>query len=206
MNDRNTVVAFSSFNFFIQCYDKSIPLHMQKMGAYLQWIILAKRSRAVLLAFRYSGKSTLVGMLGAWLLFRNPQTRILILSAESRLAKRLLRHIQNIITNHPLCEYLVPEKGTKKEWGGDKFSVKRIGVLKDPSVVATGIFANVTGIRADIVLCDDVEVPNTVSNPSKREKLMDRLVELEFILGGQGLLLFIGTPHCLNSIYNTEQK
>jgi len=56
---------------------------------------------------------------------------------------------------------------------------------------------------ADIIICDDVEVPNTSNTAQKREKLRERLRELDFILAPNGTMIFIGTPHAVDTIYKT---
>ena len=76
--------------------------------------------------------------------------------------------------------------------------------LRDPSMIAKGISANITGSRADIVICDDVEVPNTCDTQGKREDLRERLDEIEFVLVPGGTQLFVGTPHTRESLYTEE--
>ena len=88
-----------------------------------------------------------------------------------------------------------------EEWASDRFTVSRAGTHRDPSMLAKGIVANVTGSRADVVICDDVEVPNTCDTPEKREALRERLDEIDFVLSPDGLRLFVGTPHTYHSIY-----
>ena len=65
---------------------------------------------------------------------------------------------------------------------------------RDPSLLARGITANITGSRADVVICDDVEVPNTCNTPGKREQLRERLAEISYVLVPGGLQLYVGTP------------
>ena len=48
----------------------------------------------VLQAFRASGKSTIVGVFCAWLLFRHPDQRILVLAAEQDLATKMVRNVR----------------------------------------------------------------------------------------------------------------
>lgn len=67
--------------------------------------------------------------------------------------------------------------------------------------MAAGITGNVTGCRADIIIYDDVEVPNTCDGMVKRENLRARLKETNFILTPNGTQLFVGTPHSYFSIY-----
>jgi hypothetical protein len=68
-------------------------------------------------------------------------------------------------------------------------------------MLAKGIGANVTGSRADVVICDDVEVPNTSDSPPKRADLRERLDEIDYVLVPGGLQLYAGTPHTYYSIY-----
>ena len=58
----------------------------------------------------------------------------------------------------------------------------------------------------DVVICDDVEVPNTSDTAGKREDLRERLAEIDYVLVPGGLRLFIGTPHTFFSIYANEPR
>lgn len=156
--------------------------------------------RVLLQAFRASGKSSLAGLFLAWLLTRDPDLRILVLSAESTLATKMARHIRTIIESHPLTALLVPNR-TTNEWASNKFTVRRARHWRDPSVWSAGLFSNITGARADIILCDDAEVPNTCESAEARAALRARLHETEFILNPGGTVIYLGTPHCYETIY-----
>jgi len=153
----------------------------------------------LLMAFRNSGKSTLVGLFAAWLLACDPELRIMVLAADHQLAQKMVRNVRRILERHPLARGLRPR--VSEEWASDRFTVNRRREHRDPSMLAKGIGANITGSRADIVICDDVEVPNTCDTPIKRNDLRDRLDEIDFILVPGGLRLFVGTPHTFYSIY-----
>ena len=113
----------------------------------------------VLLAFRNSGKSTLVGLFSVWLLTRDPNLRILVLAGDFALAKKMVRNAKRIIERHPVARHLRATHG--ELWASDQFTVKRPFELRDPSMLAKGMAANITGLRADVVICDDVEVLST---------------------------------------------
>jgi hypothetical protein len=68
-------------------------------------------------------------------------------------------------------------------------------------MLGMGVTSNITGSRADIIIYDDVEVPNTCNNVEKREALRTRLQESNFILVPDGTQLYVGTPHSYFSIY-----
>jgi len=157
-----------------------------------------------LLVFRGAGKSTLVGFFVAWVLAADPALRVLVVAADLALAKKMVRHVRRIVERHPLCRALMPER--IDQWAADQITVRRPGGGRDPSVLAKGVEANLTGSRADIVICDDVEVPNTSDTSEKRAQLRQRLAELEYVLVPGGMQLFVGTPHCYQSIYAAEPR
>ncbi len=178
------------------------PQHHKDMLRFLYDVWQTPEHKGLLMAFRHSGKSTLVGIFAAYVLFIEPKTRILVLSAHSVLAGRMVTHIKNIIENHPWCQNMIPKN--KKEWASDKITINRPVGIREPSVVCQGIHGNITGMRADLIICDDIEVPNTANTPQKREGLRERLRELDFILSPNGTMIYIGTPHTMDTIYRTN--
>lgn len=174
------------------------PLHLG-ICDWLEDAWLTGRRELLLMVFRDSGKSTLVGLYCAWLLARNPNLRILVLAADLELARKMVRNVKRIVERHPLCRHLRPSR--KDQWASDRFTVRRSAELRDPSMIARGVVTNITGSRADVVICDDVEVPNTVSSPGARGRLRARLGEIEYVLVPEGTQLFVGTPHTYYTIY-----
>ena len=158
----------------------------------------------LLLVFRDAGKSSLVGLFAAWLLLRDPNLRILVLAAEQALARKMVRNVKRILERHPLTAGLKP--GRREQWAADQFTVNRTQELRDPSMLARGLGGNITGCRADVVLCDDVEVPGTAASNAKREELRQRLGEIDYVLVPTGMQLYIGTPHTYYSIYATTPR
>jgi len=175
------------------------PRHHKQIMQFLIGILNDEPHRGLLNAFRHSGKSTVVGIFAACVLYHIPETRILILSAESSLASRMVSHIKNILENHPFCSDVLPD--VKKEWGAHKITIKRPIGIREPSVICQGISGNITGMRSDLIICDDVEVPNTCNTQQKRNNLRERLRELDFILSPNGTMIYIGTPHTKDTIY-----
>jgi len=158
----------------------------------------------LLMAFRNSGKSTLVGLFAAWLLLTKPNTRILVLAADHALARKMVRNVKRIIERHDRTQHLKPKKAD--QWASDQFTVVRGQEQRDPSMLAKGIGSNVTGLRADIIICDDVEVPNTCDTEPKRIDLRERLSEIDYVLVPGGTQLYVGTPHTYFSIYANETR
>lgn len=200
-----TMTITEAFNFLDE-WNKilgfSTPNHHKQIMNFLVDVFNQEPHRGLLKAFRHSGKSTVVGIFATCVLYHNPATRILILSAETNLASRMVAHIKNILENHPWCNEILPD--VKKEWGTHKITIKRPIGIREPSVICQGITGNITGMRSDLVICDDVEVPNTCNTQQKRINLRERLRELDFILSPHGSMIYIGTPHTKDTIYKTN--
>ncbi|MCK5546854.1 MAG: phage terminase large subunit, partial [Rhodospirillaceae bacterium] len=192
-----------SFNEFVENWNREqglqTPTHHKKITKWLESAWAKGNRELLLMAFRNSGKSTLVGLFCAWLLAINPNIRIMVLAADLALARKMTRNVKRIIERHPSCDGLKPKR--IDQWASDQFTVNRSLELRDPSMLAKGISANVTGSRADVVICDDVEVPNTCDSATKREDLRERLSEIEYVMVPGGLQLYVGTPHTVNTIY-----
>ena len=195
-----TRIGFAEFLWmWNQCQGMTTPALHRRMARWLNHRWRRGDHQLLLMAFRSSGKSTLVGLFCAWVLAQNPDLRILVLAADQALAVKMVRNVKRILERHPLTGELKPRD--KDQWAADRFTVERPTELRDPSMLARGISANITGSRADIVICDDVEVPNTCDTPAKRTELRDKLSELDYVLTPGGTQLFVGTPHSFYTIY-----
>lgn len=191
---------------FVMLWDQlqglTMPRHHLIISRWLGGAWHTGERELLLMAFRNSGKSTLVGLFCAWLLYLDADRRIMVMAADFALAKKMVRNVKRIIERHPLTRSLKPRR--KEQWASDQFTVNRPSELRDPSMLAKGIGANITGSRADVVICDDVEVPNTCDSAPKREDLRARLGEIDYVLVPGGLQLYVGTPHTFYSIYARE--
>ncbi len=184
--------------------NQSTPDIHLKMSYWLEKNWKQGKRHLLLMAFRSSGKSTITGLFCAWLFYTNPDLRILVIAADTALARKMVRNVKRIIERHPLTTSLKPEKAD--QWASDKFTINRKKELRDPSMMAKGISSNITGSRADIVICDDVEVPNTCDSAEKRTELRERLHEIEYVLVAGGTQIYIGTPHSYYTIYAEKPR
>lgn len=200
MSEEIKPVEFSMFLvLWNQRQNMKTPLLHIRIAQWLEERWNAGDKQLLLMAFRSAGKSTLVGIFAAWLIYRNTDLRILVLAADNVLAGKMVRNVKRIIERHPLTLSLKPKNAD--QWASDRFTVVRKSELRDPSMMARGVGSNITGSRADIVICDDVEVPNTCDSDEKRQDLRERLAEMNYVLTAGGTQLYVGTPHHYFSIY-----
>ncbi|MBI1206779.1 MAG: phage terminase large subunit [Azospirillum sp.] len=193
---------------FVWLWDRqqgqSMPRLHDRIAGWLEDRWQGGDRQLLLMAFRGSGKSSLVGLFSAWLLRTDPNLRILVVAADLPLARKMVRTVKRLIERHPATRGLKPKRAD--QWAADQFTINRTLELRDPSMLARGIEANLTGSRADVVICDDVEVPNTCGSVPKRADLRERLGEIDYVVVPGGLQLYVGTPHSFFSIYAEKPR
>ena len=164
------------------------------------WLQHGRSGRvAVFKAMRGFSKSTIVGRYVPWKLRDNSSWRFQLLSATDKDGAKMSRDAQHVIGRHAWCANM---KG--KLWKSHSFEVAGADDPRNPSVVAYGINSNLTGGRADEFINDDVEVPKTIRTPALREAIREKLSEETHILVPGGKILYIGTDHCVDSIYKEQ--
>jgi hypothetical protein len=167
------------------------------------WMEHGRKGRVgVLKAFRGFSKSTISGRYIPWKLRKNRDWRFSTLSATDRDAAKMSRDSRAVIRRHPWCGGMKPEHGGL--WKVHAFEVEGSTDSRNPSVTAYGVMSNQTGNRVDEFLLDDVEVPKTIRTPALREGIRERIGETTHILAPGGKILYIGTDHCLESIYKEQ--
>ena len=160
--------------------------------------------RRVIAAFRGCGKSTLSAMYILWRLLRNPEEKVLIVSASLSRAEAMSAWLLKTIGDVPWLRHMLPDShdGRYSRIAFDVGTCKYIE--QSPSVRAAGVTGQVTGSRASLILVDDCETTATALTQMQREKLRNVLNEMEVILkpGPESEIVYLGTPHsATDSIY-----
>ena len=157
--------------------------------------------KSALKVFRGGAKSTILAVYQAWKLRDSFGYRFLDRSADDGTAIKLSADTKNIIERHPLCRGMI--KGKK---GVERFSIEGHQDIRNASVTAYGIMSNATSSRADEIINDDTEVPKNIQTPDTRRTLRERLSEETHIITPGGKILYVGTDHTHNSIYDEKIK
>ena len=160
-------------------------------------------SRIIIEAFRGVGKSWICSAYVCWILLRDPQLNIMVVSAAKDRADNFTTFTMQLITSMPILKHLIP-KSTQRN-SKIAFDVAPAGADHAPSVRSVGIMGQMTGGRADVIIADDIEVPNNSETATMREKLDNRSKEFEAILKplDHARIILLGTPQTEESIYNT---
>lgn len=160
--------------------------------------------RRIIEAFRGVGKSWMAAAYVLWLLRNDPQKKIMVVSASKTRADDFAMFCIRLIREMPLLQCLEPDRDEQRA-ASNRFDVRPAIPDQSPSVKSVGIFGQLTGSRADLILPDDVETPNTSWTVGMREKLLAAVGEFQAILKPGGDIMFLGTPQTEESLYNKLQ-
>ena len=157
--------------------------------------------RAIIEAFRGVGKSYITAAFVVHQLLLDPQKKFMVVSASKQRADDFSTFTQRLILELPICQHLIAT--SEQRWSKIAFDVRPALASGSPSVKSVGITGQLTGSRADIIIADDIEVPNNSMTQMMREKLGEAVKEFDAVLKPDGKILYLGTPQCEMSLYNT---
>lgn len=160
--------------------------------------------RFIIQGFRGVAKSFISCAFCVWSLWRDPQLKIEIVSASKDRADANAVFIRNIIRTIDFLEHLLPRRGQRDTQ--NQFDVGEAVPDISPSVKSVGITGQITGSRADILLADDVEIPNNSGTQVQRDKLGEAVKEFDAIIKPEGNIIYLGTPQNEMSLYNELQQ
>jgi len=193
------------FSLFLRLCWKSLALPSPTraqlaMAKYLQH----GGSRIMLQAFRGVGKSWITAAFVLWVLFRDRDMKILVVSASKQRADDFSIFVQRCILEFEWLAHMRPQDDDTR-WSRISFDVAGCRPAQSASVKSVGITGMLTGSRADLIVADDIETPNNSATDMMREKLLQLVTEFESVLTPKptSRIVFLGTPQSTFSIYRT---
>jgi hypothetical protein len=158
-------------------------------------------------AFRGLGKSWIAAAFALWILYRDRDKKIMVVSASKQRADDFTIFCQKCLIEIPWLQHLTP-KDDDQRWSRVSFDVYGCRPAQSPSVKSVGITGQITGSRADVILFDDVEVPSNSATDMMREKLLQLVTEGESVLTPRddSRIVFLGTPQTTFTIYRTLRE
>ena len=158
----------------------------------------------MLQAFRGVGKSWITAAFVLWVLFRDRDMKILVVSASKQRADDFSIFVQRCIQEFEWLAHMRPQDDDTR-WSRVSFDVAGCKPAQSASVKSVGITGMLTGSRADLIVADDIETPNNSATDMMREKLLQLVTEFESVLTPKpgSRIVFLGTPQNTFSIYRT---
>ena len=156
-------------------------------------------------------KSHMVATWCAWMIVRHPEITMLYLSATAELAITQLYAVQNILTSTTFSryfpEYINPQEGKREKWSSTAIIVdhpkRRKEAIRDATVKIAGLTTNTTGWHADIILSDDIVVPENAYTEDGRESVSKKTSQFTSIRNSGGFTMACGTRYHPVDIYDT---
>jgi len=196
---KNPLLDFRNFVFLVwEHLSLPNPTPVQyDMAEYLQ----NSPKRAVIEAFRGVGKSYITSAFVCWKLLLDPETKVLVVSASKVRSDDFSTFTQRLINELPILHHLKSREGQRQSKVA--FDVGPCQASHSPSVKSVGITGQLSGSRADIIVADDVEVPNNSMTQTMRDKLSEAVKEFDAVLKPDGSIVYLGTPQTEMSLYET---
>lgn len=168
-----------------------------------QWLQEAKCPNQLLLLPRAHMKSHCIEVWVCWWITKHPETSILYVSATTTLAEAQLYAIKNTLTS-PIYKRYWPEMVNEEEGKREKWSTGAISVdhpkrkeegIRDFTVFAAGLTTNTTGLHAEVIVSDDVVVPDNAYTEEGRRKCSAAMSQMASILNTGGIVKACGTRY-----------
>jgi len=156
--------------------------------------------RSIIEAFRGVGKSWITSAYVVWLLYMNPQLNILVVSASKTRSDDFTTFTLRLLKEIPVLAHLIPTEDQRQS--RISFDVGPAAASHAPSVKSVGVTGQLAGSRADVLIADDIEVPNNSATQGMRDKLSEAVKEFDAILKPDGRIIYLGTPQNQESLYN----
>lgn len=169
----------------------------------------------LIIAPRNSAKSTAWGRVAPlWLLGCDPDLRIVIVGRTATTAENNLRFIKTQIESNDRVKEVFPHQkiggtggrvsGLKESspWGSSQITVENNRLDGMPSVYAVGVGGSISGIRADIIIVDDLIDSNNVMTENQREKVLEFWNSVIIpTLNPGGRIFLVGTRYHAKDFY-----
>lgn len=181
-----------------------------------KWLQESMTPNQLLLLPRAHMKSHCIAVWCAWWVTKYPETTILYISATSTLAESQLYAIKNILLSKPYQRFwpnmVHPEEGKREKWTTTAIAVdhpkrKEEGV-RDMTIMAAGLTTTTAGQHYDVIVADDVVVPENAYTEEGRRKTSAAMSQMMSILNTGGIIKACGTRYHPADQYATwkEQK
>jgi len=156
-------------------------------------------------------KSHMVATWCAWVITRQPEVTMLYVSATAELAQTQLFAIQNILGStlyqRYFPEYINPQEGKREKWSQTKLSIDHVKrkqeAIRDATIATAGLTTNTTGWHADIVVGDDLVIPENAYTEEGRTSVSKKASQFTSIRNPGGFTMACGTRYHPNDVYDT---
>ncbi|CAB4139630.1 Terminase RNaseH-like domain containing protein [uncultured Caudovirales phage] len=168
----------------------------------------AKDNQLVLLP-RDHQKSAMIAYRVAHHITKHPEATVLYVSATANLAEKQLKAVKDILLSD-IYRFYWPEmvnemEGKRERWAVDEISVdhpkRKAEGVRDATIKAAGITANVTGLHCSVAVLDDVVVPDNAYTQIGRDQVRAFYSQLSSIESTGAKEWAVGTRYHPGDLY-----
>ena len=189
--------------FYFACLVNPMRLYGEVHKDVFRFLMKTTHPNQLLLLPRAHMKSHCIAVWVAWWITKHPETTILYISATSELAESQLKAIKDILTSTVYRRYwpemIHPEEGRRERWSATKIAVdhpkRKLEGVRDATVAAAGLTTNTTGWHSDIIVPDDVVVPDNAYTEDGRRRVASAMSQMASILNTGGMIKACGTRY-----------
>lgn len=140
-------------------------------------------------------------MFVVWRLLNDPNEKILVMSATGQRAVNFTQFVQKLLHLLPVCNGMQP-RHNKERTSSQAFDVAGADPSDSPSLYAVGAGNSITGMRASLVVYDDIVNAQNSSSVVQREKLDHYASEAaNLLMTGKDESICLCTFHSNDDIY-----
>lgn len=154
-------------------------------------------------------KSHMVATWCCWIITKHPEVTILYLSATAELSMSQLYAVKNILGSSTYRrfypEYVHPQEGKREKWCSTQIMIdhpaRGMEGVRDATIKTAGLTTNTTGWHADIIVPDDLVVPENAYTEDGRESVSRKSSQFTSIRNNGGFTMACGTRYHPRDIY-----
>lgn len=178
------------------------------------WTRPTGKTNQLLLLPRAHQKSAMIAYRTAWWITKHPHVTIMYVSATANLAEKQLKAIKDVLTSKVYRRYWPemtnPDEGKREKWTNSEIAVdhpkRKLEGVRDPTLWATGVGATQTGMHSDVVVYDDLVVPENAYTQEGRRLVAAKYSQMASVANPGSLKWVVGTRYHPMDIYKDLQE
>ena len=179
----------------------NLPRPTRGQYAIALWLQDSSNPHRMVWASRGLGKSLASQIYAVWRFLNDPNEKILVMSAGATRAINYTQFVQKLIKMLPVTKDMTPRHNVERT-SGQSFDVAGSTASDSPSMYAVGAGNQVTGMRASLVIYDDIETAQTVESMTMMDKIDTFAKEAQnLLMSGKDESICLSTPHSMSSMY-----
>lgn len=177
-----------------------------------EWYFLAVYSgqqNILILGPRSHAKTECLSVnLPCWLLGRDRNVRVLIVSNTATQASSIIRQIRlRLEANQAYRKLFSSLQEGAQVWSDEALQVRRTRDLKDPSISGVGVLGPIIGRRADWIIADDVVDRENSATQLQRDKVDEWFKQVLLpVLEPNGRMIVVGSTYHYDDLYARLEK